>query len=387
MNASELRLRPSGAFPATLGAAVACLALYLLGYGAFGVLAAALAAALAGAALATGLAARGLEVAPLGPAQGVAGRELLIPLKVSNKGRFAARDVCVECEPASRRPRHALAALLRPRSSADLRVPARFPDRGRRRQLDFVVHTSFPLGLFRVRLATTLEVDVVVWPRMGHMRALDELMAQAAGRLAPARRGPSGEGEFFALREWREGESLRSVHWKHSARRGRRMLREVRAEDRPTVRVALAVGVDLNALGGRLARRPPAFERAVSLVATLTRELLQRGHRVRFELHAPLLRRATLERGPAALRGVLDLLAEVEAEPGWSAAAPRPTRREGSAMIVVTAGVALPACPGRVVIDASAQTSEELYRPVRRRSAAPASEQDTAPSTPAEVRA
>jgi len=170
-----------------------------------------------------------------------------------------------------------------------------------------------------------------------------------------ARRLPvAGEEEFYAVRDWREGESLRRVHWRLSARRGRRILRDYQIPVEAPVHVVLLTGRGGDDLTGERHRR---FEMAVSLSATLAEHFLRRGRRVRLTtagahpVHLPSLR------GRGGLARILTVLAEVRAEPDPDPAAgvtlpelgvpPTP----GESTIVVHAGDARAAlAPGNALV-------------------------------------
>lgn len=112
-------------------------------------------------------------------------------------------------------------APVRSSSYADLHLPA--PARGWLDLPTLLLETADPMGLFRVRLERTFEVQVLVYPA-------PELDSPAWPAPSPRADGtaksggqsvflPGGEGEDFAgLRPYQPGDPLRRIAWKQSVR-------------------------------------------------------------------------------------------------------------------------------------------------------------------------
>jgi uncharacterized protein (DUF58 family) len=154
--------------------------------------------------------------------------------------------------------------------------------RGWLRYRPALVSSRFPLGLFSVTYETAAPAETLVHPREGRVSAA--LLARlrgatpAAGR-AVARR--TGIDHFHGLREWREGDDPRRIHWRTTARRGQRTFMEWRDEE--TRRVTVVLG----ASPGRGPEADRRFERAVSVVATVARACVRARLPVRVVLGAP----------------------------------------------------------------------------------------------------
>lgn len=291
-------------------------ALLLAWFGAgpvFAVTAALGGALLAVACLATRIHARGLCAVSVDPPTATARESFPVTVTLRNAARRAAAwDVLVVLR-GPRGDRTRVGALVERLGPAEERaVVALHPPlaRGVHRLGVLELETSFPFGLASAHVRFALDAEVLVLPRLGTFRLR---VARPQRRGSAASYGAAGRGdeqEIHGLRPWREGESLRPVHWKASARRGRRVAREFRSEPRPPVHVILATGTD-----ARRRSAAAAFETAVSLAATAVEHHLRRDHRVRLTLLGASPRTLTALRGRAGLAAALRELALVAAEP------------------------------------------------------------------------
>jgi len=116
-----------------------------------------------------------------------------------------------------------------PRSSTVKSKYELFPERRGRLMLGpLTLLTRFPFGLFTAR--TTMESidEIVVSPALGTMT---EAWRQSTGRASDSSRNlrPSIDRlqeEFHGLRDYREGDNLRHIHWLSTARRGQPVVKE-----------------------------------------------------------------------------------------------------------------------------------------------------------------
>jgi uncharacterized protein (DUF58 family) len=105
-------------------------------------------------------------------------------------------------------------------------------------------HTVFedPFGLFLAESEAGGEATLLVYPRLVEVdRLFSEAggAAQEGGRLLMRR---TSGFDLHSVRDYQEGESLRKVHWRTTARRGRLMVKEL--EDTPHDEVAVLLDAD-----------------------------------------------------------------------------------------------------------------------------------------------
>lgn len=160
--------------------------------------------------------------------------------------------------------------------------------RGRHRLSGFRIATRFPFGFINKSRTVRLESDLLVYPAL--VPVPPELLSGLASRHGRgAHKWRSRRGEFFGLREYRQGDDPRDIHWRTSARRGRPFVRET--EDDEGLEVCIVVdnqgenqernqGGPSGADSGARPRDAGGFEGMVSMAASLAIELIRRRYRV-----------------------------------------------------------------------------------------------------------
>jgi hypothetical protein len=102
--------------------------------------------------------------------------------------------------------------------------------------------TAFPFGILRKELRITQANEVLVYPSLYRLnrRVFAELSTLDPAGDRQIERG-GGTEEFFGLREYRPGESLRYIDWKHSARKGALIAREMTRPTPPRLMILLVL--------------------------------------------------------------------------------------------------------------------------------------------------
>lgn len=153
-----------------------------------------------------------------------------------------------------------------------------FPRRGRYTYSGFRLSTKFPFALFRKSRVVDAPGEVIVFPQLAQLGHAAPPRARVGGVEAQGRRGR--QGDFHGLREYRDGDDPRDIHWRSTARVGRTMVREHEEESARRVTIfldnALPDGADCP---DELAK--DGLERAISLAASLAADYLERGYAVR----------------------------------------------------------------------------------------------------------
>lgn len=302
---------------------------------------------------------RTLELYPPRPARAAAGTRLVLECTARVRGADGAALLLTLAESHGEAP--LLAGRLCGASGAEalrLALVWRVKRRGRVRRLVVRAASTHPLGLARVTRCFELDCDLLGLPRRGTLAP--ELARSGARVLALRGRAARGDEELVTVRDWRAGESLRRVHWRLSARRGRAIVRELATPAESDVELTLESELDQPERRARSA----AFERAVALAATLAEHRLRAGRRLTLVLGGEV--RARGLRGRHGLARALALLAEVAAcGPRAAPLAPvRSTRAEERLLVRAGAGRAcLAPAPGTRVLDVDAPRGDPGHAP------------------------
>ena len=162
---------------------------------------------------------------------------------------------------------------LKPLGSLELQVETAFQERGLYAMEGFEVLTGFPFGFLIRRRHLEARGTIVVYPRLLEIEDLLRRHPGLTGTTSPHR--PGRGGEVHTIREYRSGDRRHAVHWKATARTGRLMVKEFLAEEEPPHGLVLCREI-------RGHSELPAFESAVSAVATISHFLWNARERFNF---------------------------------------------------------------------------------------------------------
>jgi uncharacterized protein (DUF58 family) len=191
----------------------------------------------------------GLAVARGLPPHLRAGGRLLVEISVSNRRRWTSvwglqvRDTLQRDDESPSAGATSVSVYL-PRIPAGTTRQAdyrgRLLQRGRYWLGPLRVSTRFPLGLVRHRTVIDERAELLVHPSIGRLSHdwAQISLARSVGGLRMPRRGLV-ESDFYAMRDWRSGDSRRWIHWRTSARRGSLVVRQF--EQRRSQDLALLV--------------------------------------------------------------------------------------------------------------------------------------------------
>lgn len=198
---------------------------------------------------------------------------------------------------------------MAPGMTTQVRLGIRCLQRGAYLLTGFCVETDFPFGI--VRSAATLPHPrrLLVHPKF---RPLAQLDVPAGRRHQPggvALASVVGESaEYMGNREYREGDPVRDIDWRATARLQRPIVREWREEY--FLRVAVILDTQVPAAAPAARRRD--FEAAVSLGAAVGDFLARQEYIVDLFAAGPNLYHLTAGRSLAYLDQILDILACLE---------------------------------------------------------------------------
>ena len=166
------------------------------------------------------------------------------------------------------------------------------------------VELSDPFGLQCVNAPLPAPGALLVYPRLVE---LDRLFSESGAHALEGRRlllrRPTGF-DLHSVREYEQGESLRHVHWRSTARRGRLMVKEL--EDAPRDEIAVVLDADRAAVAGE------SFDVQVRAAGSILQAYLRRGRRAVLVVNAERRESQQVHSPAADSRRALELLAAVE---------------------------------------------------------------------------
>lgn len=176
--------------------------------------------------------------------------------------------------------------------------------------------TDYPCGLWRWGKTHEIARTLVVYPKYARLEELDIPLGNLNKRELAASQDRSREAyEFNGCREFRDGDSLRHIHPRSSARLGVPVIKEYQAEGRS--RTALLVDTRCSWLRANsireLMRRNDPVEAALSLAASIADALSVTDRVLELLVAGPNLFRFVSAGRVGYLDEVLDILAGIEA--------------------------------------------------------------------------
>jgi uncharacterized protein (DUF58 family) len=135
------------------------------------------------------------------------------------------------------------------------------------------LHSAGPAGLFTSRRRLDVHNTLTIFPRYWPLEfPLPGTSSEGESTPVPAREGL----EITGVREFRDGDSLRHIHWRSTARRGTLVVREFERSGREP----LALLLDASSRAYRFAGGREAFEDLVRAAASIAFAVTQAGHDV-----------------------------------------------------------------------------------------------------------
>ena len=260
-----------------------------------------------------------LEVTANTPSRVECGSRFETRYTVRNTGRRCARDLAVDTlifsDWMSLRRERAHLACLPPGASETLSATGVALARGVFTLPALRYDSAFPCGFWRWgRTDSRHERRLSVYPRYARLASFDiPLGTRNRQELSAARELAREALEFHGCREFREGDALRHVHPRSSARLGVPVVKEFQAEGRSRT----AVLVDTHAGSGRerlraVFTRESPVEAALSLAAAVADALSSTDRVLEMLVAGPDIYRFVSQGRAGYLEAVLDILAAVE---------------------------------------------------------------------------
>lgn len=244
------------------------------------------------------------------------GRPFCLRYRVENRGRRTACDVVVETlpypNPLNIRLHRTPVAVLPPGQTVTVQGRGQARRRGRYLLPPLRWDTDFPMGIWRWGLTDWASRQLTVYPRYTPLSVLD-IPLGTRNRLAlnPARQLARAAIEFHGCREFRQGDALRHVHPRSSARMGVPVVKEFQAEGRGRTAVLVDTWRILpRVIPGSIP--DPVVEAALSLATAVVENLARSDRVLELLVAGPGVYRFVSEGKSGFFEEFLDIMASVE---------------------------------------------------------------------------
>jgi uncharacterized protein (DUF58 family) len=196
------------------------------------------------------------------------------------------------------------------------RVGLRCSARGEFTLKGWRVESGFPFGILRAWRTFLIQRKLIVYPKFFPLAALalpTGRRYQPGGVALVSHLGESFE--YLGNREYREGDNVRDIDWRATARSDKPIVREWVEEYMLRAAVILDTHVPPKQKARVMQRRRDSFERAVSVTAAVSDFMARQDYLVDLFAAGPNLYHLTAGRSLAYLDQILDILACVGESP------------------------------------------------------------------------
>jgi uncharacterized protein (DUF58 family) len=258
----------------------------------------------------------GIEASRILPAAAFEGEEIEIRVTLENMKRASrfmveAVDAIPAAAPHEREPL-VFAGKVPGRTRRDFAYRLACYKRGFYTVGPLRLRSAYPLGIaWSEREGDSALPTLLVYPSMFEVASFPLLAAGSlvsSGMESLERAG--GSDDFFGTREYRQGDSLRHIHWPSTARHDRLIVKEF--EVRASTEMTLILDLHRESDFGE--ERESTLEYGVRIAASLARYALERGHTVQLTGYGRESAVIPPGRGMHHLSLVLDALARTAAD-------------------------------------------------------------------------
>ncbi|RCS54461.1 DUF58 domain-containing protein [Bremerella cremea] len=131
--------------------------------------------------------------------------------------------------------------------------------------------TEFPFGLWKAKRLVKVQQELTVWPKTFRLSNFPLPQGNHRSVTSPSDQRTGQEGERTGVRPFRQGDSLRTIHWSLTARHGRFIVSE--RQGSAQTRARIYVDLDRNSHQGF--GPDSTFEWAIRIAASIATELAQ----------------------------------------------------------------------------------------------------------------
>lgn len=131
------------------------------------------------------------------------------------------------------------------------------------------ISTGFPFGILKSSHLISVSNQAIVWPKRLPLDGISNLSDRNHSSGGTFTDLPGFDGDTIGVRDYREGDSIRYVHWAKTAQMNRLIMRELQSSVRRTVRIILDLSAETHFGSGP----QNSYEMAIRVAGTVYKEL------------------------------------------------------------------------------------------------------------------
>jgi len=232
-------------------------------------------------------------------------------LEVTNRWPWPVWGLSIESDSevvnnGARHSRSVSLACLRPLSTTQFQWDSRPTERGLYPEKASFIATAFPFGIWTARAELKIPRSLLVWPESIDLHDMPNISGDHRSVVGAWIDKAGYEGDVIGVRPFRDGDSLRNVHWAQSAKSESLIVCERQSVSRRSV----VLKIDASPL-----TEAAINEWIVRIGGSIARTFLTHHWSVRMEIDGAVVRsELRSEPGEKGLRDLMDLLATFDRE-------------------------------------------------------------------------
>ena len=229
--------------------------------------------------------------------------------ELSNRGMFPLFNLFVQValpsEGCERSSEDLAVPVLAPEALARHTFSIRFNRRGRFVMAGADVYFFDPFGLFFLKKRVRTGTELYVLPRTFTVSAFPPMLKGNAPwfGIDAARRAGGDEEEFFGIRDYHDGDPLKTIHWVSSARRNKLIVKQFQRQS--YFRATIIFNLEKEEPG---VMRESASEYVIKIAASVAKYLLARDVAVEMITHTGEIYQLASNKGQEHMDAILKFL-------------------------------------------------------------------------------
>ncbi|RKY35143.1 MAG: hypothetical protein DRP73_04905, partial [Candidatus Omnitrophota bacterium] len=172
-----------------------------------------------------------------------------------------------------------------------------------------VVESLFPLGIWKAQKTYPLRSEIIVYPEFFEAPQFNISYRGIRTEFANTTSSrPGTGGDFFDIREYQPGDSLKHIHWRATARAGKLMVKQLEKYTLSNLSIILDNSKELILGLGEESN----FEYAIKTAATIANRALSTRYHVKFIYYDHLSNQIKSLKAYGIMTPILDILARIE---------------------------------------------------------------------------